>query len=51
MDRNRRDWVALQDAGPYEFVTPISVLTSKTKSDAMLKTDHVFKDTIAVDEV
>eukprot|EP00045_Choanoeca_perplexa_P003585 m.32088 g.32088 ORF g.32088 m.32088 type:complete len:626 (+) comp12122_c0_seq1:69-1946(+) len=51
LDRNRRDWVSLQEAGPYEFVTPISVLTSKTKSDAMLKTDHVFKDTIAVDEV
>eukprot|EP00730_Choanoeca_flexa_P004391 TRINITY_DN11680_c0_g1_i6.p1 TRINITY_DN11680_c0_g1~~TRINITY_DN11680_c0_g1_i6.p1 ORF type:complete len:616 (+),score=113.90 TRINITY_DN11680_c0_g1_i6:157-2004(+) len=51
LERNRKDWVTLQEAGPYEFVTPISVLTSKTKSDAMLKSDHVFKDTIAVDEV
>ena len=51
LDRNRRDWVSLQEAGPYEFVTPVSVLTAKTKADVMLKSDHIFKDTIAVDEV
>jgi dual 3',5'-cyclic-AMP and -GMP phosphodiesterase 11 len=44
--RNKRDWEALAEKGSYEFVTPLSVLTSKTKSDALTS-----ERTIAVDEV
>lgn len=44
--RNKRDWEALKDKGGYEFVTPLSVLTSKTKSDALTS-----ERSIAVDEV
>jgi hypothetical protein len=34
--RNRKDWEDLQAAGDYRFVTPISVLTRRTKADAYL---------------
>lgn len=53
MQRNRRDWHALQEAGPYEFVTPIEILTKRTKADPILPAEQNFEDgqTIAVDEV
>ncbi|EGD82484.1 hypothetical protein PTSG_11971 [Salpingoeca rosetta] len=35
VERNRRDWEAMRDKGPYQFITPIDVLTAKTKSDVV----------------
>lgn len=45
--RNKHDWEQLQKQGPYEFVTPLSILTAKTKADTVCGTER----TIAIDMV
>merc|ERR1719324_1600615 len=35
VERNRTDWEQMRDKGPYKFITPVEVLTARTKSDVV----------------